>query len=73
MQKRDGNFSWISRHKQLKDRLDEELALEAKAEENLKAKARLFGSRVFRCFSHDLQDLRNICHAFCAFCAFSGV
>ena len=35
-----------SRHQQLKDRLDEELALEAKAEENLKAKARLFG-RIF--------------------------
>ena len=38
-----------SRHQQLKDRLDEELALEAKAEENLKAKARLFGNTFFLC------------------------
>ena len=82
MQERDGNFSWIwafliSRHQQLKDRLDEELALEAKAEENLKARARLFGSIVFRIvFRMIFKIFATFVMPFVpfvSFCAFSGV
>lgn len=39
-EKKEARKKFFDRHQQLKDRLDEELALEAKAEENLKAKAR---------------------------------